>query len=42
MPDFRLTVDTEEDYLRACFIVKNSGSEYITTEEAIGLCLRYA
>ena len=41
-PDVRLTVDTEDDYLRACFIVKNSGSEYITTEEAIGLCLRYA
>ncbi len=41
-PDLRLTVDTEDDYSRACFIVKNSGSEYITTEEAIGLCSRYA
>jgi len=41
-PDVRLTVDTEDDYLRATFIVKNSESGYITTEEAIGLCLRYA
>lgn len=41
-PDVYLTVDTEEDYLRACFIVKNSRNEYITTEETIELCLRYA
>ena len=37
-----LYVSTEEDYLMACFIVDNSGSEYITTKEAINLCLRYA
>jgi len=41
-PDIRLTVDTEEDYKKACFIVENSKNEYITTEEAIKLCLQYA
>lgn len=41
-PDIRLTVDTEEDYFRACLIVEKSGSEYITTEKAIELCLHSA
>lgn len=37
MPEARLTVDTEEDYKRACYILKNAGMEYVTTEEAIRL-----
>lgn len=41
-PDISLTVDTPEDYRKACFIVENSNNEYITTEEAIKLCLQYA
>lgn len=36
--DIRLTVDTERDYQKACFIVEHSKSDYITTEEAIDLC----
>ena len=40
-PDVSLTVDTMEDYKKACFIVENTSDEYITTEEAIKLCLRY-
>lgn len=41
-PDIRLTVDTEEDYRKACYIVEHSKSKFITTEEAIGLCLEFA
>jgi spore coat polysaccharide biosynthesis protein SpsF len=41
-PDISLTVDTEEDYKKACFIVQNSKNEYITITEAIKLCLQYA
>jgi spore coat polysaccharide biosynthesis protein SpsF len=41
-PDIRLTIDTKEDYLQACYIVEHSEQEYITTEEAIRLCLEYA
>lgn len=40
-PDIRLTVDTEEDYKKACFIVDKSKKEYINTIEAIELCLQY-
>jgi spore coat polysaccharide biosynthesis protein SpsF len=40
-PDISLTVDTLDDYKKACFIVKNSKNEYITTKEAIELCLQY-
>ena len=40
-PDLRLTVDTEEDYKKACFIVSHSQSEYITTEMAIEKCLKF-
>lgn len=40
-PDLSLTVDTPEDYKKACFIVEHSKNEYITTEEAIKLCLQY-
>lgn len=39
--DIRLTVDTERDYQRACFIVKHSKNNYITTEEAIDLCSNF-
>lgn len=34
-PQVRLTVDTEEDYHKACYILKNAGMEYVTTEAAI-------
>ncbi|MCT7522599.1 hypothetical protein N5T57_06665 [Aliarcobacter cryaerophilus] len=40
-PDISLTVDTEDDYKKACFIVKNTKNEYISTKEAINLCLQY-
>lgn len=40
-PDVRLTVDTEEDLRRASFIVENGRDNYITTERAIELCLRF-
>ncbi len=40
-PDISLTVDTLDDYKKACFIVKNSKKEYISTIEAIKLCLQY-
>lgn len=40
-PDISLTVDTEEDYKKVCFIVENSKNEYISTKEAIDLCLQY-
>ena len=40
-PNISLTVDTPEDYKKACFIVKNTKSEYITTQEAIKSCLQY-
>lgn len=41
-PDIRLTVDTKEDYHKACFILQNASSPDLSTEEAITLCLRYA
>lgn len=41
-PDIRLTVDTEEDYRKACHIVKHARNEYIDTEEAIRLCSSFA
>jgi len=41
-PDIRLTVDIEEDYRKVCFIAKHASQPYISTEEAISLCLRYA
>lgn len=40
-PNISLTVDTIEDYKKACFIVEKSKSEYITIKEAIRLCLLY-
>ena len=41
-PEISLTVDTPSDYKKACFIVENSKSDYITTQEAIALCLQFA
>lgn len=41
-PDIRLTVDTEEDYRRACFIVMHGKGAWVETEEAIALCSRFA
>lgn len=41
-PDIRLTVDTEEDYRRACFIAERARGKWATTEEAIALCSRFA
>lgn len=40
-PEIRLTVDTEEDYQRACYIAGCSSNEYISTEEAINLASRF-
>jgi spore coat polysaccharide biosynthesis protein SpsF len=41
-PLLRLTVDTEEDWLRASFIAAQAGHDFVTTEEAIALCSRSA
>ena len=40
-PKISLTVDTLDDYKKACFIVENSKNEYISTIEAIELCLQF-
>lgn len=40
-PDIRLTVDTQEDYERACYIVENCNEEYVSTETAIRLALDF-
>lgn len=40
-PKVRLTVDTEEDYMRACYIVEHSPNSYITTEAAIDLAKQF-
>lgn len=42
IPHLRLTVDTPDDYKKACFIAENSESEYVTIQEAIRLCMQYA
>jgi spore coat polysaccharide biosynthesis protein SpsF len=41
-PDLRLTVDTEEDYKRACVIAGYAPGRWIKTVEAIHLCTRFA
>ena len=41
-PDIRLTVDTQEDYEKACYIASHSENGLATTREAIALCLHYA
>jgi spore coat polysaccharide biosynthesis protein SpsF len=40
-PEISLTVDTPEDLKKACYIFENSNGPYITTKEAIDLCLQY-
>jgi spore coat polysaccharide biosynthesis protein SpsF len=37
-PDLRLTVDTQEDYLRACNLAEAVWPHLVTTEEAIKAC----
>lgn len=39
-PDLRLTVDTEDDYQRACAIAGHAPDRWVGTEEAIQLCSR--
>ena len=34
----RLTVDTEDDYWRACFVAEHAKGKWVGTEEAIQLC----
>lgn len=41
-PDVRLTVDTSEDYRRACFIAEHATQFHVSTQEAIRLCLQFA
>ena len=41
-PDLRLTVDTEDDYQRACAIAGHAPDRWVGTEEAIHLCSRFA
>jgi spore coat polysaccharide biosynthesis protein SpsF len=41
-PDLRLTVDTEDDYQRACAIAGHAPGRWVETEEAIQLCLHSA
>lgn len=41
-PELRLTVDTEEDYRRACAIAGPAPDRWVGTEEAIQLCSRSA
>jgi spore coat polysaccharide biosynthesis protein SpsF len=38
-PSLRLTVDTENDYKRACYLVDTINKDWVTTEDAIKLCL---
>ncbi len=40
-PEVRLTVDTEEDYNKACYIAKNCATGLATCEEAIALATKY-
>ena len=40
-PEVRLTVDTKEDYVKACYILHNAGEEYVTTEQAIAISEAY-
>lgn len=40
-PQLSFTVDTQEDYLRACFIQSKSKHRDVTTEDAIEICRVY-
>jgi spore coat polysaccharide biosynthesis protein SpsF len=37
-PDLSMTVDTEDDYARACHIAEAASGTWITTIEAIAVC----
>lgn len=39
-PGIRLTVDTQDDYAKACAIVAAAGTDFPSTQDAIGYCLR--
>lgn len=41
-PELRLTVDTEEDWRRACELADQAGDTWLNTEGAIALCMRSA
>jgi len=41
-PHVRLTVDTREDYEKACYIASHSKTGLATTQEAIALCSQFA
>jgi spore coat polysaccharide biosynthesis protein SpsF len=41
-PEVRLTVDTPEDLRRARYVAEHAAGSWITTEEAIQLCSRFA
>ncbi len=41
MHDVRLTVDTDEDYKKACYIIGKAGAEYVTTRAAIEFAGKY-
>ena len=40
-PEVRLTVDTPDDYQRACYIVEKSGQDYVSIPQAIRLAEEY-
>ena len=40
-PDIRLTVDTQQDYDKACYIIRSIQTKYVTTELAITLSAEY-
>lgn len=40
-PQIRLTVDTEEDHKRACYILANSSDEFVSTAQAIKLAKKF-
>jgi spore coat polysaccharide biosynthesis protein SpsF len=41
-PDVRLTVDTEDDYKRSCYIFEMCATDYVTTAQAIERAEEYA
>lgn len=41
IPDVRLTIDTEDDYRQACYIVENASNDFVSTEEAVRLCMQF-
>ena len=41
MPDIRLTVDTEDDYRQACYIISKNATDYVDTVHAIQYAEEY-